>query len=277
MVGVFGVVLRDGKAAPVIYEALKRLEHRGYDSVGAATIHEGRIHSGKDQGKIDEVFQRYYMDAFPGRVGLGHLRWATHGAPLQVNAHPHLDCSDKIAVAQNGIIENYAELKRDLELVGHVFRSKTDTEVVAHLIEERLKKGVRFQDALRETLNKLEGSFSVAVMSVEDPERLFFAQKENTLTVGVDKDAMYCSSDIPTFLPMTKEVVTVESGEVAILDAQQFEIRKFADWSLVSREPKKLDWVPEIAEKEGFPKQPLEDSFEYGKQLGSKFKKKEQN
>jgi len=253
LVGVFGCVLSDGKAAPVIYEALKRLEHRGYDSVGAATIHDGKVFSGKDQGKIDEVFERYHMDAFPGKVGLGHLRWATHGAPLQVNAHPHMDCGDRVAVAQNGIIENYAEIKRELELGGHVFRSKTDTEVVAHLIEERLKKGVRFEDALRETLNKLEGSFSVAVMSVEDPERLFFAQKENTLTVGVDKGAMYCSSDIPTFLPMTNEIVTVESGEVAILDAKQFEIRKFSDWSVVPREPKKLDWVPEIAEKEGFP------------------------
>jgi glucosamine--fructose-6-phosphate aminotransferase (isomerizing) len=253
LVGVFGCVLKDGNAGSVVYEALKRLEHRGYDSVGAATIHEGAIYLKKDHGKIDEVHARHGLDHLPGKVGLGHIRWATHGAPLQVNAHPHLDCKEKVAVAQNGIIENYAELKKELEEAGHVFKSKTDTEVVSHLVEEKSKKGLRFEDALRDTLNRLEGSFSVAVMSVDDPERLFFAQKENTLTIGVGKNAMYCSSDIPTFLPMTNEIVTVESGEAAILDAKQFEIRKFADWSLVSREPKKVDWVPEIAEKEGFP------------------------
>ena len=253
MVGVFGVVLKDGKAAPVIYEALKRLEHRGYDSVGAATIHDGVIHFGKDQGKIDEVYARYSLDTLPGRVGLGHLRWATHGAPIQPNAHPHLDCNEKVAVAQNGIIENYAEIRKELEDAGHVFKSKTDTEVVPHLLEAKLKKGLKFEDALRETLNRLEGSFSLAVMSVDDPGRLFFAQKENTLTVGVDDDAMYCSSDIPTFLPMTNEIVAVETGEAAILDDGKFEIRKFADWSVVPRKSKKVDWVPEIAEKEGYP------------------------
>ncbi len=253
MVGVFGCVLKDGNAASVIHEALKRLEHRGYDSVGAATIHEGAIHFNKDHGKINDVFARYRLDSLPGRIGLGHLRWATHGAPLQVNAHPHLDCGDKVAVAQNGIIENYAEIKKELEETGHVFKSKTDTEVVPHLIEQKLKKGVRFEDALRETLNRLEGSFSLAVMSVEDSKRIFFAQKENTLTIGVGEDAMYCSSDIPTFLPMTNEILEVESGEVAILDDSKFEIRKFADWSEVPRKPKKIDWVPEIAEKEGYP------------------------
>ena len=253
MVGVFGCVLKDGNAAPVIHEALKRLEHRGYDSVGAATIHEGTVHFNKDHGKIDDVYARYSLDNLPGRIGLGHLRWATHGAPLQVNAHPHLDCSEKVAVAQNGIIENYAEIRKELEEAGHVFKSKTDTEVVPHLIEQKLKKGMRFEDALRETLNRLEGSFSVAVMSVEDPKRIFFAQKENTLTIGVGENAVYCSSDIPTFLPMTNVIVAVESGEVAILDDSKFELRKFADWSEVSRKPKKIDWIPEIAEKEGYP------------------------
>jgi glucosamine--fructose-6-phosphate aminotransferase (isomerizing) len=129
LVGVFGCVLKDGKAALVIYEALKRLEHRGYDSVGAATIHEGVVYFGKDQGKIDDVYARYNLDVLPGRIGLGHLRWATHGAPIQSNAHPHLDCGEKVAVAQNGIIENYADIKKELEDSGHVFKSKTDTEV----------------------------------------------------------------------------------------------------------------------------------------------------
>jgi len=253
MVGIFGCVLKDGNAAPVIHEALKRLEHRGYDSVGEATIHEGKLYVKKDRGRIDEVHARYNLDDLPGNVGLGHIRWATHGAPVQVNAHPHVDCNEKIAVAQNGIIENYAEIKRELEEGGHVFRSKTDTEVVSHLIEEKLKKGLRFEDALRETLNRLEGSFALAVISVVGSGRIFCAQKENTLTVGVAKDAVYCSSDIPTFLPMTNETVAVESGEVALLSEQKCEIRRFSDWSEVSRKSKRIDWVPEIAEKEGYP------------------------
>jgi len=253
MVGIFGCVLKDGNAAPVIHEALKRLEHRGYDSVGEATVHEGKLYVKKDRGRIDEVHARYNLDDLPGNVGLGHIRWATHGAPIQVNAHPHVDCSEKIAVAQNGIIENYAEIKRELEEGGHVFRSKTDTEVVSHLIEEKLKKGLRFDDALHETLNRLEGSFALAVISVVDSGRIFCAQKENTLTVGIAKDAVYCSSDIPTFLPMTNETVAVESGEIAILSAQECEIRRFSDWSQVSRKSKRIDWVPEIAEKEGYP------------------------
>jgi len=253
MVGIFGCVLKEGNAAPVIHEALKRLEYRGYDSVGEATVHEGRLHLKKDQGKIDDVHGLLNFDDLPGRIGLGHIRWATHGAPNQVNAHPHVDCDRQVAVVQNGIIENFAEIKRELEELGHAFTSKTDTEVVSHFIEEKLKKGLSFVEAVRETLNRLDGSFAIAIICVKDSDKIICAQKENSLTIGIAEKALYCSSDIPTFLPMTKRTVIIESGEVAILNEKEYEIRRFANWSQVAREPEIIDWVPEVAEKEGYP------------------------
>jgi glucosamine--fructose-6-phosphate aminotransferase (isomerizing) len=253
MVGIFACILKDGNAAPVVHEALKRLEYRGYDSVGEATIHEGKLYIKKDQGKIDDIHALHNLDDLPGRIGLGHIRWATHGAPMQVNAHPHVDCGGELAVVQNGIIENYTEIKGELENLRHVFKSKTDTEVIPHLIEEKLRKGLSFIEAMRETLNRLEGSFAVAVVSVKDSNKIICAQKENTLAVGLAENAVYCSSDIPTFLPMTKKIVLVENQELVILSEKDFEIRNFADWSKVVREPNIIDWVPEAAEKEGFP------------------------
>jgi glucosamine--fructose-6-phosphate aminotransferase (isomerizing) len=232
---------------------LKRLEYRGYDSVGEATISEGKLYVKKDHGKIDEVHASYNLDDLPGRIGLGHIRWATHGAPTQVNAHPHVDCENQVAVVQNGIIENYAEIKQELENSGHIFKSKTDTEVFTHLVEEKLKKGLSFVEAIRETMNRLEGSFSVAIVWVKDYDKIFCAQKENPLTIGLGESATYCSSDIPTFLPMTKKAVRIESGEVGILSEKGYEIRRLADWSQVSREPKIIDWVLETAEKGGYP------------------------
>jgi glucosamine--fructose-6-phosphate aminotransferase (isomerizing) len=138
MCGIFGCVLKNGDAAPIIHAALKRLEYRGYDSVGEVTIYEGKLFIKKDQGKIDEVHAIHNLNDLPGRIGIGHTRWATHGAPTEVNAHPHTDCNEEIAVIHNGIIENFSTLKKELEEHGHTFRSKTDTEIISHLIEEKL-------------------------------------------------------------------------------------------------------------------------------------------
>ena len=139
MCGIFGCILKDGNAAPVIHSSLKRLEYRGYDSVGIATISDGKISLKKDQGKIDEVHKLLNLDDMPGNIGIGHTRWATHGAPLKVNSHPHTDCTGEIVVVHNGIIENFMDLKSELQNLGHTFVSKTDTEVIPHLIEEILK------------------------------------------------------------------------------------------------------------------------------------------
>ncbi|MFQ6081503.1 MAG: glutamine--fructose-6-phosphate transaminase (isomerizing) [Candidatus Bathyarchaeia archaeon] len=253
MCGIFGCILKDGSAAPIIHAALKRMEYRGYDSVGEATLHENKLFIKKDQGKIDDVHALHNLDDLPGRMGVGHTRWATHGAPSQVNAHPHVDCHEQIAVVHNGIIENFAELRRELEEQGHVFRSKTDSEVIPHLIEEELKRGSTYVEAVREAINRLEGSYAVAILSAEEPGKILCARRESPLVVGIAENAAYCASDIPAFLPLTNKAVIIEDGELVVLSDEGYEIRKLTDWSLVTRGPKLVDWSPEMAEKQGYP------------------------
>lgn len=255
MCGIFGCILKNGNAAPIIHAALKRLEYRGYDSVGEATLYNGKLYIKKDQGKIDEVHKIHNLDDLPGNLGIGHTRWATHGAPLEVNAHPLVDCSGQIAVAHNGIIENFVELKLELENRGHVFKSKTDTEVIAHLIEENLKtnSSLSLADAVLETVRKLDGSYAIAVISTREPDKVICARHESPLVIGVNENTLYCASDIPAFLPLTNMAVIIEDGELVVLTREGFEIRKIADSGVVVREPKLFDWTPEMAVKQGYP------------------------
>ena len=254
MCGIFGCALREGNAAPIIHAALKRLEYRGYDSVGEATISDGRLYVKKDRGKIDAVHKIHNLDDLPGSIGIGHTRWATHGAPLQVNAHPHLDCKGQIAVIHNGIIENFTELRLELEARGHVLKSKTDTEMIAHLIEDGLNVGnLKFADAVLEAVKKLEGSYSIAVISTKEPDKIVCARNESPLVIGVAAEGLYCASDIPALLPLTKKTVIVENGELVTLSREDFEIRKIVDSSIVERKPKLIDWSPEMAVKGGYP------------------------
>jgi glucosamine--fructose-6-phosphate aminotransferase (isomerizing) len=255
MCGIFGCILKDGNAAPVIHAALKRLEYRGYDSVGEATLYNGKLHMKKDQGKIDEVHKIHNLDDLPGSLGIGHTRWATHGAPLQINAHPHVDCSGQIAIVHNGIIENFADLKLELENRGHVFKSKTDTEIISHLIEENLKtnNSLSLADAVLETVKRLDGSYAIAVISSKEPDKIVCARHESPLVIGVNEDAIYCASDIPAFLPLTNKAVIINDGELVTISLEGFEIRKIVDSSPVAREPKLVDWTPEMAVKQGYP------------------------
>ncbi|MDH5595551.1 MAG: isomerizing glutamine--fructose-6-phosphate transaminase, partial [Candidatus Bathyarchaeota archaeon] len=253
MCGIFGCVLKNGDAAPIIHAALKRLEYRGYDSVGEVTIHEGKLFIKKDQGKIDEVHAIHNLNDLPGRIGIGHTRWATHGAPTEVNAHPHTDCNEEIAVIHNGIIENFSTLKKELEEHGHTFRSKTDTEIISHLIEEKLSEDFTFVEAVRSAVERLDGSYAIAAVSFKEPDKIIFARKESPLVIGVAEDAVYCASDIPAFLPLTNTAVIVEDGELVVLSDKGYEIRKLADGSIVSRKPVVFDWSPEMAEKKGYP------------------------
>jgi glucosamine--fructose-6-phosphate aminotransferase (isomerizing) len=254
MCGIFGCALRKGNAAPIIHAALKRLEYRGYDSVGEATISDGKLYVKKDRGKIDVVHKIQNLDDLPGSIGIGHTRWATHGAPLQVNAHPHVDCSGQIAVIHNGIIENFADLRLELETRGHVLKSKTDTEVIAHLIEEGLSGGaLGLADAVLETVKKLEGSYSVAVISTKEPEKIVCARNESPLVVGVGTEGLYCASDIPALLPLTNKTITIENGDLVTLSSEDVEIKRIVDSSIVVRKPKLTDWSPEMAVKGGYP------------------------
>jgi len=253
MCGIFGCILRTGEAASAIHKGLKKLEYRGYDSVGIATLQGSQLFIKKDRGKIDNVHAIHNLDALPGRLGIGHTRWATHGAPYKVNAHPHTDCNNQLAVVHNGIIENFAELKTELEDLGHTFRSKTDTEVIAHLIEDKLKEGLSLVDAVRETVKRLDGSYALAVISVKEPDKIVCARKESPLVLGIAEDSLYVASDIPAFLSETNKSVIVQDGELVVLSYTGYEIRNILDWKLVTREPEIIDWAPEMAEKQGYP------------------------
>jgi len=276
MCGIFGCVLKNSEVAPVIHAALKRLEYRGYDSVGEATVNEGKVHIKKDAGKIDQVHALLNLDDLPGRIGVGHTRWATHGAPYQVNAHPHVDCSEEVAVVHNGIIENFAELKIELENRGHAFRSKTDTEVIPHLIEEKMREGLSLVDAVREAANRLDGSYAIAVVSAKEPDKIVCARRESPLVLGVSETGVYCASDIPAFLPLTNKAVIIENGELVVLSDKGYAIRRLNDWSLVSREPEIIDWNPEMAEKQGYPHFMLKEIYEQPQTLRNSLRLQDQ-
>ena len=255
MCGIFGCILKEGSASPLIHASLKKLEYRGYDSVGIATLNNGKLQLKKDQGKIDDVHNLINLDNMEGKIGIGHTRWATHGAPLKINSHPHLDCSGKIAVVHNGIIENYAELKLELENNGHTFVSKTDTEIIPHLIEDILLKNPQnnLADAVLEAVKRLEGSYALAVISELEPDKIICARNESPLVLGINENGYYLASDIPAFLPITNRVIIVNDGEFIIISSNGYEIKKIADSSTINRLPKTIDWTPEMAVKKGYP------------------------
>ncbi len=255
MCGIFGCILKEGNAAPLIHSSLKRLEYRGYDSVGIVTINNGKVYLKKDQGKIDDVHKILNLDDLPGRVGIGHTRWATHGAPLKINAHPHSDCKGEIIVVHNGIIENFCELKSELQNLGHMIVSKTDTEVIPHLIEEIMKNNPKltFTSAVQEAVKRLEGSYALAVISTREPDKIICARNESPLVIGVNGSGVFCASDIPAFLPITNKAVMVNNGELVILSAEGYEIKKISDFTPVKREPETIEWTAEMAVKQGYP------------------------
>ena len=267
MCGIFGCVLEDGSAVPFIQAGLKRLEYRGYDSVGIATIHKGVVHIRKDSGKIDEVATRLDFNGMPGSIGVGHTRWATHGAPMMVNAHPHSDCSGRIAVVHNGVIENFIELKEELVNVGHRFVSRTDTEVIGHLIEEELKGGIGLGEAILKAARRLKGSYAIAVVSSLDPDRIYCARNESPLVLGVSDGGVFCASDIPAMLPYTNRVAWLRNGEAAVLSADGYEVMRIEDGSPVDRGLTEVTWSIEMAEKQGYPHFMLKEIYEQPQSL----------
>lgn len=252
MCGIIGIVSNDWHVASLLRECLKRLEYRGYDSVGITTIYNSTLHTKKDKGKIDEIHRKLNFDTLPGHIGIGHTRWATHGPPSKRNAHPHMDCTEKIAVVHNGIIENFLELRRQLEGRGHIFRSDTDTEVIPHLIEEYIARGYNLIDAVRETLKQLRGSYAIAVIYAGEPDKIVCARKDSPLVIGVGEKAVYCASDIPAFLPMTNRVIFLSDGELAMLTPYSV-IAQNLEGEILTKEIKVINWTAEMARKGGFP------------------------
>ena len=262
MCGIFGCILKKGKAAPIIHEGLKKLEYRGYDSVGFATIDSGVLHVRKDAGRIDEVVERLEMEEMPGSLGIGHTRWATHGAPEMVNAHPHMDCEGRVAVIHNGVIENFMELKEELLQKGHNFTSRTDTEIIAHLIEEEMKEDVEMGEAILRALRNLEGSYALGIVSSTDPERIYIARNESPIVLGVSEQGTFCASDVPALLPYTNQVIYLRSGEFAVMDEDGFQIKNIQDGTPVVRDLQEITWTLEMAEKQGYPHFMLKEIYE---------------
>jgi glucosamine--fructose-6-phosphate aminotransferase (isomerizing) len=262
MCGIFGCLLYDGDAAPIIHAGLKKLEYRGYDSVGEATISDVGLTLKKDTGKIDDVHKVLNLDKLPGSIGIGHTRWATHGAPLKVNAHPLTDCSNEVAVVHNGIIENFSTLKEILLSNEHVYVSKTDTEVIPHLIEEEMKRGLGLEAAVRATIKQLEGSYAFAVVSTREPDKIVCARNHSPLIIGVSDKGLFLSSDIPALLPVTKRIVYLNNGEVAILTKQALTIKRAEDGAVLQRKPELLSLTEEAAQKQGYPHFMLKEIYE---------------
>ncbi len=261
MCGIVGYIgARD--SVPIILDALSRLEYRGYDSAGIAVIDSsGRLAGSKAEGKLSRLAERLANGSpLSGAVGVGHTRWATHGAPSDANAHPHLDCGGKIAVVHNGIIENYASLRARLIELGHVFTSQTDTEVLAHLIE--LHYDGNLEEAVRRTLHELRGAYALGVISSDDPEHLVFARNgASPLVVGIGEGEMYVASDTPAILPYTRREVILQEGEIAVVGRDGFRLTDYAG-ARVERDPIAITWDPGSAEKTGFKHFMLKEIFE---------------
>ncbi len=270
MCGIIGAVLVQGLVAPLIRQSLKRLEYRGYDSSGIATVNAGRIYIKKDKGKIDDIHRRLNFDALPGVIGIGHTRWATHGPPSRQNAHPHIDCSNRIAVVHNGIIENYQELRESLVDRGHILLSETDTEVLPHLIEESLQTTKELVQAVAKILPQIEGSYAIAVLDTSGTA-LVCARKESPLLLGLGTTGFYCASDVPAFLPMTRKTLVLEDGEIACLTAQGAVLYRLLSTGglaqLPPRQPTTVQWTLDMAEKGGYPHFMLKEIHEQPRAL----------
>ncbi|MBI2005380.1 MAG: glutamine--fructose-6-phosphate transaminase (isomerizing) [Candidatus Aenigmarchaeota archaeon] len=249
MCGIIGYIGKQN-VAPILFNGLKRLEYRGYDSAGIATLASG-FHVKKDVGKVDEIHQRLNFLDIPGTIGVAHTRWATHGGVTKENSHPHVDCEEKIAVVHNGIIENYQELKRNLISLGHKFRSQTDTEVIPHLIEEIMKKGKNFHDATISTVKSLEGSYAIIVLD-KNERKLIAARKGSPLVLGVSDSGYFAASDIPAFLEHTKNVVYMQDYDLVQLTDNGFKVFNSLENREVERKIDTIDWDIKQAEKGEF-------------------------
>jgi glucosamine--fructose-6-phosphate aminotransferase (isomerizing) len=259
MCGIVGYI-GPKDSVPIILDSLRRLEYRGYDSAGIAVIDAAGLLAGsKAEGKLGRLAERLGTEPLHGTTGLGHTRWATHGRPSDVNAHPHLDCSGKFAVIHNGIIENYSALRDRLVVAGHTFRSETDTEVLAHLIEENDSGDL--VAAVRTTLRQIRGAFALGVISQESPERLVFARSgASPLVLGIGDGEMYVASDSPAILKYTKKQVILRENEMVEVDRNGYKLTDF-DGNVIERDVTQVMWDASTAEKDGFKHFMLKEMF----------------
>lgn len=250
MCGIIGYVGHQ-KAKPILMEGLKRLEYRGYDSAGLAVLGNKKIKSVRAVGKVAELEKKIAGSDLEGTIGIAHTRWATHGKPSVANSHPHTDCKNEIFVVHNGIIENYLELKNNLLKKGHKFKSETDTEVIAHLIEDERKKTGDLFEAVQKALFQLMGAYGIAVISKNDPNMIVVAKKGSPLLFGVGEDEYVVSSDAAAIINHTKQVIYLSDGEVAKITPQGYQVIEMGQGK-VKKEMVEINWSQESAQKGGF-------------------------
>jgi glutamine---fructose-6-phosphate transaminase (isomerizing) len=260
MCGIVGYIGTQA-ASSILLEGLRKLEYRGYDSAGIATIWEGQVHCVRAKGKLQNLQSKLEGLEDPAQVGIGHTRWATHGKPEEYNAHPHTDTARRIAVVQNGIIENYRELREELKAKGHEFRSDTDTEVIPHLIAEFMANPLQadksltqqspFAEAVRQAVNHLKGAFALAMVCADYPDELIAVRQQAPLAIGFGQGEFFCASDTPALVTHTRAVLMMENGEIARLTPLGVEVYNFAGDRL-KKSPRTLNWNPIIVEKQGF-------------------------
>ncbi|MCL7451809.1 MAG: glutamine--fructose-6-phosphate transaminase (isomerizing) [Anaerolineae bacterium] len=252
MCGIVGYV-GSREATPIVYEGLRRLEYRGYDSAGIAVIQDGQIAIRRQAGKLDCLGELLASQPIKGSIGLGHTRWATHGRPCETNAHPHVDCTGQVVVIQNGIVENYRALRHELRAEGHAFKSETDTEVIVHLVERYLVQGLSLEESVRQALHRIEGAHAIAVLSTREPDKLVTARLGNAggVTIGIGQGEMFVASDIPAILEHTQEVIHLDNQEMAVVTAEGARFLDL-DGRVLEKSPHTIPWDPISAVKGEF-------------------------
>src|SRR5882724_6387067 len=263
MCGIVGYI-GPKKVVPVIIEGLRKLEYRGYDSAGIAVVSQsGKLEIRRAPGKLRNLEEVIAKSPLEGTYGIGHTRWATHGRPTEENAHPHRDCTGSMVVVHNGIIENYKQLKRELQAAGHQFKTETDTEVIAHLIEEvrKASPGVSLEDGVRGAVPRLSGSYAFAAISARDPRTIVAARNGPPLVIGLGKDEYFVASDIPAILHHTRDVFFLDDREMAVVTERGVVITDEAG-RLVSKQMQRITWDPIMAEKAGFKHFMLKEIYE---------------
>jgi glucosamine--fructose-6-phosphate aminotransferase (isomerizing) len=260
MCGIVGYIGQK-RVVPILIEGLKRLEYRGYDSAGLAVVDQGRMVIHRSVGKIKELENALWETHLGGTLGLGHTRWATHGRPTEENAHPHTDCTGDLVVVHNGIIENYLALKEKLLAEGHFFRSETDTEVIAHLIEKYLKQDGDIEVATRRALNDITGAYAIGVLWKGDPDRIVGAKCASPLVVGLGQGDFFFASDIPAILNHTRNVLFLNDEEMVVLTRDGVQITTLQG-EPVQRPVETVLWSPILAERGGYKHFMLKEIYE---------------
>ncbi len=266
MCGIVGYVGKK-EVVPIIIEGLRRLEYRGYDSAGIAVAGNGdKLQIRRAEGKLRNLEEAIRVKPLGGSYGIGHTRWATHGRPTEENAHPHRDCTGKIVVVHNGIVENYLSLKKKLIEEGHTFSTETDTEVIAHLIEKHLFKTgngrhPHLEEAVRKTVKELTGVFALAVISVDEPDKIVAARNGPPLVVGLGNDEYFVASDVPAILYHTRDIYFLADGDLAVITPNGVQLSDF-DGKPMRRDVQHVTWDPIMAEKGGFKHFMLKEIYE---------------